>query len=446
MFNRILLISIFIGAWLTLKCIDYFVPGPFILILICCLCFMMISHCAWLLAAQKRWHKKLNRAKDRKHPHNEFGTVVEEGAESDWQPTVDLFISAKNESRVIEKTVRNMMKIDYPNFLLWIIDDNSNDDMPAILEQLKGEFANLQVLRRLPGSYPGKSAALNEALALSRAEVVCVFDADAYVAPDFLRITLPVLAPEDVGAVQVQKKIYEHQEGFLVECQSSEYAVDAFWQMGRDLIGGAVELRGNGQLIKRNALIDVGGWNNKTITDDLDLSMRLLIANWDIRFCPHACVYEEAIETWKSLYRQRKRWAEGSIRRYLDYVLPLNAPSRLSLTERLDLMAFVGEFTIPPLVAMEVLSEAINFIIGGPNYPRFFIIVLMVVALVCQFNFFNGIRLYRHKSIPETLWLTSCLTFYSNVIWMPCIFLSLWRIMFRKQGFTWQPTEHFGTG
>ncbi len=131
--------------------------------------------------------------------------------------------------------------------------------------------------------------------------------------------------------MQAQKTMYKHQTGFLVNAQSSEYALDTYFQVSRDLIGGAVELRGNGQLAKRQALVDVGGWNTRSITDDLDLSMRLLVNNWDIRFSPEAKVVEEAVTTWSGLIKQRKRWAEGSIRRYLDYIFPLNSPTRLSL-------------------------------------------------------------------------------------------------------------------
>ncbi len=123
-----------------------------------------------------------------------------------------------------------------------------------------------------------------------------------------------------------------------------EYAFDTCLQMGRTLVGGAVELRGNGQLVKREALVDVGGWNNNSITDDLDLSMRLLIHRYDIKFCPDTAVYEEGVVNFRALFRQRRRWAEGSIRRYLDYLIPLQFPSHASLVERFDIFSFLVEF------------------------------------------------------------------------------------------------------
>ena len=150
--------------------------------------------------------------------------------------------------------------------------------------------------------------------------------------------------------------------------------MDTYFQMGRDLIGGAVELRGNGQLIKRAAVIDVGGWNNQAITDDLDLSMRLLINHWNIRFCPDASVFEEGVTSIKALIRQRKRWAEGSIRRYLDYIFPLNSPTRLSLVERFDTLAFTVFFLLCQCWCfLKLVSELIHFCVGEvPLHGTFF--------------------------------------------------------------------------
>lgn len=439
--NRLLLIALSIGSWLVLKTVDHFVPGPGILLLLCLIIAVMVSHSLWLATAQRRW---LKRGRQRKDPVEIPGGPAPVNAE-EWQPWVDIFVSAKNESRVIENTVRNLFKIDYPKFHVWIIDDCSNDSQPQILERLKEEFPRLRVVLRSPGCYPGKSAALNEALPLSKGEVIAVFDADAYVEPDFFKKTLPVLAPEGVGAVQAQKKFYEHQKGFLVNCQASEYALDSYFQMGRDLIGGVVELRGNGQLVKRTALIDVGGWNNRAITDDLDLSMKLLISNWDIRFCPHAHVFEEGVTTLKGLMRQRRRWAEGSIRRYLDYIFPLNSPTRLSFVERLDTAAFTTYFVVPALLTLEFLSEGLNALTGGPTHGAFLFATSVAVFVISLVNFFVAIRTYR-PAIPSWRAAVHCVevNIYVFAHWVPCVLMSLAHIMLRRQASTWHRTEHLG--
>lgn len=440
--NRIILIGLIVAVWLGLKAVDCLFTGPELLWLLGLGIAIMITHSFWLLNAQHKWRKRTNLLADANNKPN--SPTASASGDSIWEPSIDIFIAAKNEARVIETTVRNMFKIDYDKLLVWVIDDCSTDNTAAILEKLQSEFPRLRLIKRAYGSYPGKSAALNEALALSKGNVVAVFDADAYVAPDFFQLMLPVLEPEGIGAVQAQKRIYDYQKGFLVNCQASEYALDTYFQMGRDLIRGAVELRGNGQLVKRAALIDVGGWNNKAITDDLDLSMRLLVNHWDIRFCPHAYVWEEGVTTLKSLMRQRCRWAEGSIRRYLDYIFPLNSPTRLSLVERLDTMAFTVLFVVPALMLLEVTSELIHFSTGLPTHGRLFAIISMIIYLISEFNIFVAIKIYRNMSFWKTFVHSLEVSAYIYLHWVPCIVISLRQIFFGKKASTWHPTEHVG--
>ncbi len=427
--NRLLLFGLTLSSLVFLLLVDHILPWPAICVLLSLTLVSMTFHTFWLMHAQHRDRRKLKTSR-----------------ESTWIPSVDILIPAKNESRVIERTVRQFCAIDYPNFKVWVIDDASDDGTPEILERLKAEFPHFDYIRRPQGSYPGKSAGLNDALPHCRAEVIAVFDADAYVSPDFLNKILPVLEPDGVGAVQAQKRIYENQKSsFLPSCQSSEYALDTYFQVGRDLIGGAVELRGNGELMKREALIDVGGWNNKAITDDLDLTMRLMLSKWAVRFSADTHVFEEAVPTWKGLIRQRRRWAEGSIRRYLDYIFPLNSPSRLSLVERLDILAFLSEFAIPGFLLLEVVSETINFMLGEPIYPKFLIMVAAMTFLISLVNFFIAIRTYRKElSSWEAFVHTFEVNSYVYAHWVPCILISFIHIAFRRQASTWHRTEHLG--
>ncbi len=435
--NRVVLFAVTVLFWMALKALDSLCTGPEVLIILSVALSMMAAHSVWLYLAQTR------RKSEGKLMHCSDASMA--AAAEQWHPDVDIFISAKNESRVIETTVRNLFKLDYDKFLVWVIDDCSTDKMPEILERLKGEFANLRVINRKPGSYPGKSAALNEALALAKGDVVTVFDADAYVAPDFLKLALPILYPEKVGAVQAQKRMFEHQEGFFVHCQDSEYAMDTYFQVSRDLIGGAVELRGNGQLVKRQALIDVGGWNNRAITDDLDLSMRLMVSHWDIRFTPEAVVWEEAVGNLKGLLRQRRRWAEGSIRRYLDYIFPLNSPTRLSLVERLDTLVFTVYFVVPAMMLLEVTSEVVHLLTGAPTYGKLMAIVAMGIFFTTQINEMIARNFYRAKVPFYKAFAQSFLVVaYIYAHWVPVITFSLSRILFGKHVSTWHRTEHTG--
>jgi 1,2-diacylglycerol 3-beta-glucosyltransferase len=432
--NRILLTAFVLGAWLLVKALDFVIPGPAILILLCLMMALMLTHSIRLFTAQSRWRRRLKHAE----AHAYTGEV--------WTPAIDIFIAAKNESQVIENCVRNLFKLDYVNFHLWIIDDNSSDNTAEIVERLATEYPRLILLKRHKSAQPGKSAALNEALPLSKGEVIAVFDADAYVRPDFLRVVLPVLEPERVGAVQAQKRIYEKQTSeFLPNCQASEYAIDTYLQVGRDLVGGVAELRGNGQLIKRSALVDVGGWNNQAITDDLDLSTKLLVCNWNVRMCPQAAVWEEGVSSIKALIRQRRRWAEGSIRRYLEYIFPLNSPTRLSLMERIDTFAYSGMFIVPALIFMEAAGQAMRAFEGGIPDFRFSIFTSLLLLITSGSNILVGIRYYRPTlSWGRAIIHSGVVMVYVFVLWLPCIFLSFNRVFFKQKASIWHPTQHVG--
>jgi 1,2-diacylglycerol 3-beta-glucosyltransferase len=217
----------------------------------------------------------------------------------DTWPKVSILVPAKNEEQVIGRLVENLCTLDYPDYEVWVIDDRGTDRTLEILQAYQKQYPQLHVHLRERGSKPGKSAALNEILPQTNGELIAVFDADAQIDPSFFRQTVPVFQARQVGALQVRKAISNASENFWTEGQAVEMMLDAFFQSARLVVGGAAELRGNGQLVRRTALEAIGNWNEETITDDLDQTLRLHMAGWDIAFLGSPAVYEEGVTTWK---------------------------------------------------------------------------------------------------------------------------------------------------
>ena len=197
--------------------------------------------------------------------------------ESAYKPFISIMIPCHNENEVIEDTVKNILEVDYTDYEIILIDDRSTDSTPEIIKKLEEKYEKVKILLRKEGDFPGKSAVLNDAMKIAKGEAILVFDADAKIKPDFIKKVLVKLEPKDVGAVQARKNIINARQNFLTACQYNEYVMDTHLQIGRDAVRGAVELRGNGEIIKKEALLDINGWNNETITDDLDMSTRLHI-------------------------------------------------------------------------------------------------------------------------------------------------------------------------
>ena len=121
------------------------------------------------------------------------------------------------------------------------------------------------------------------------------------------------------SAVQLRKSVINVSKNFLTTCQSMEMAMDAIFQYGRLSVAGVSELRGNGQLINKEVLLKCGSFNEDTVTDDLDLSLRLLLSKSKIGILWDPPVMEEAVENISALFSQRQRWAEGGLQRFFDY-------------------------------------------------------------------------------------------------------------------------------
>jgi len=273
-------------------------------------------------------------------------------------PLVDVVVAARDEEAVIGRLVERVTRLAWPTeaLRLWVIDDGSEDRTPQRLAALQADHPQLRVLRRSREAGGGKSGALNLVLDHLQGRWMLVLDADADLAPDLLQRLIPFAEAGGWAAVQLRKAEVNAEENWLTRSQAMEMAFDAFIQEGRQARGGLTELRGNGQLLRREAVQAVGGFNEATITDDLDLSMRLLLAAQPVGVMWNPPVAEEAVLTLPALWRQRQRWAEGGLQRFFDYGDQL-LTDRLNGAQKLDLAAFfVLQYVLPVMATADLVG------------------------------------------------------------------------------------------
>lgn len=425
--ERIVLFSIIFGLGIFLYVFQNYFNTLWGLAFLCC---AMITYAIYMHLATIHKKRQL-----KKKPQ-----IINEN----FKPFVTVMIPAHNEEGVISQTVENILQMDYENFEIIVIDDRSQDNTASVIKDLENKYEKVTALVRDMDAFPGKSAVLNDALQLAKGEAILVFDADARVDADFLSKLVPNLEPEDVGAVQARKVIMNKDYNLLTRCQNNEYTLDTHFQVGRDSVKGAVELRGNGELVKRTALEDIGGWNNYTITDDLDMSTQLHIKGWDVRFCPEAIVYEEAIIYLMPLFRQRRRWLEGSIRRYLEHFGDVLNSKDMSLRASLDMTAYISEFILPIWLLMEMFlqiykvvtkSASTNCILSSLILGGAIAICFTLAARYSLRNFDNLSRFQALKQAIET-------SLYLFFIWLPVVLHICFKILFCKKDMNWGKTTH----
>jgi 1,2-diacylglycerol 3-beta-glucosyltransferase len=362
-------------------------------------------------------------------------------------PTISIIVAAHNEEAVIENLVRNLSIVDYPNVEILIVDDRSTDRTPEILRNLTSDF-NFKHYSRPHGSRSGKSAVLNEALSKTAGEFIAVFDADARINPNFLRKMVTYISSPQVGAVQGRKCNLNGRQNLLTTCQTMELAMDAYIQSQRDTIIGAVELRGNGMLIRRSALESLGGFSEDNISEDLELCTRMHAAGWDLRYAPDAKVFEEATPTLGALLRQRARWTEASLIRYLVHASAVFSSSKTALLAKTDLRLFCFECLVPFWLLLENILLGLRWATGTlPSHPVSFASALAVVLsgyfviVSCK-----GIHKFVGGSVLQTAYNTFLLYSYLSLLFLPISLEVVFSILVRKErNLVWIKTQHFGS-
>jgi 1,2-diacylglycerol 3-beta-glucosyltransferase len=354
-------------------------------------------------------------------------------------------VSAKNEETVIGRLVKNLCQLDYPSdkYDVWLVDDASTDKTGQILDELAQVYPQLHVVHRPPNAGGGKSGALNQVVAETKGELIAVFDADALAPKDLLRHVVPMFAEEKVGAVQVRKAIANEPVNFWTRGQATEMILDSYFQQQRIALGGIGELRGNGQFVRRKALNQCGGWNEETITDDLDLTIRLHLDDWKIGFLLDPAVQEEGVLNAVSLWHQRSRWAEGGYQRYLDYWRYFSN-QRLGLGKKIDLFSFILMQYLLPTAAIPdfVLAIAMG------HFP----ILVPMTSFALSLSFWamiqGNLRVYKEMKWSWAKFVkvfgSSALTMIYMVHWMVVMPLTITRMSIRQKSLKWVKTTHQG--
>lgn len=372
--------------------------------------------------------------------------------EWDVPPFVTLVVPAHNEEHTIAETATSLASIDYyyngeVNFEVIVCNDGSEDRTGEVLEGLKDKFPHLRIITRVPPrSGKGKGFVLNDALEISKGEIVAVFDADARVDPDFLSIIVPYLNDPNVQGVQSRIKMYNKDENWLTYMQHVELAGFGNTVRAKDILGKAGFLGGNGQLVKKDAIYKGGGWDGFAITEDLNLSVKLMIEGYAIRYCGETWVYQEAVPTWRQLFRQRARWAIGNFETLFIYGTkiirsPMPVFRMFGVLEHvafygLNMLVFFGfiVFTVN-LIGWFILDETTILRMDAP----------LVIGILSAFGFFPGaiITLARDKTdFFKLLYGVFGYWLYCFHL-IPLFFITAYQMLTRRER-TWAKTVHTG--
>lgn len=371
------------------------------------------------------------------------------------KPFVSILIPAHNEEFTIESCIRSLSQLDYykqnnpedliekqRNYEIIVVNDGSTDRTGAILSNLKKELEHLHVItRKPPRASRGKGYVLNEGTRLCKGDVITVFDADARVEPDFLEKSIPYLDDDEVVGVQTRVRMYNADKNLLTRMQEVEFSIFGnVILMARDIMGKSALLGGNGQLTRRKFVEDIGGWDGYAVTEDLNLSIKMMLEGQNIRYCPDTVVWQEAVTNWKPFFRQRVRWATGNLETLFVYLGPI-IDSKNPVYKKVDAIQYLVFLLFTAFVMLGYVVFILNL---GRIYP-FQMNAPVIIGLISTVAFFPGVLLgICRDKVGILRSIVKAVEYWAYCLYLiPLFFTAFIHMITRKKRY-WAKTKHTG--
>ena len=316
----------------------------------------------------------------------------------DW-PVVTVQLPLYNERLVAERLIRAVSLLDYPADRLQIhVLDDSTDETAVICDQVTAELreagVDIRVLRRV-GREGFKAGALREGAKHARGDIFAIFDADFVPPRDFLKRTIPHLHGE-VGMVQVRWGHLNLDESWLTLAQGALLDGHFVIEHTARYSGGRwFNFNGTAGVWRRQAIEDGGGWQDDTLTEDLDLSYRVQLAGWRFVYLDDVVAPAELPSSIAAFRSQQHRWAKGAAqtaRKMLGAIWRARVPLGTKVEATVHLTANTG---YPFVLALSLLMPwaAWARTAGAPSLVVLDLL-LFVAASVSVFLFY-GVAVWR---------------------------------------------------
>ena len=224
--------------------------------------------------------------------------------------TVSVLIAAYNEEGVIVRTLQSILASDYPLKQIIVIDDGSKDRTSEVISEAFADDPRIVCVRQENG---GKASALNNAIGLAEGDVLVCVDADTQLQPSAVRLLVRHFDDSQVGAVAGNVRV-GNITNLLTRWQSVEYTssqnVD---RRAYALLNAITVVPGAIGAWRREAVVNAGGYLTDTLAEDMDLTWRLRQAGYELETESEAVAFTEAPDGIKPFFKQRFRWAYGTL-------------------------------------------------------------------------------------------------------------------------------------
>jgi biofilm PGA synthesis N-glycosyltransferase PgaC len=242
-------------------------------------------------------------------------TLHDSGPVGALLPMVSIVLPAYNEEEGVVGALNSLLALDYPrnSFEVIVVNDGSKDKTSELINKFIFEHKDFDIKFIDRNENRGKAVSLNEGIAAASGELVACMDGDSIVSPDILSKTVGYFRDSKVGSVSVRVNVRDPRN-LLEKIVDVEYSVGLSTSLKfLSLIDSMHVTPGPFSIYRRSALVELGSFDEKNITEDLEIAFRLQRAGYKLVFCISTSVYTTVPRDLKTLYKQRRRWYSGSL-------------------------------------------------------------------------------------------------------------------------------------
>lgn len=373
-----------------------------------------------------------------------------------YHPTVSILIPAHNEEKVIGRLLKRITELTYPKekMQVIVIDDASTDNTGKIAEKYSRQHKYIEVLHRTAKEGgKGKPAALNSTLKHITGEIIFCFDADYHPQKNILEKLTKEFANPKVGAVQGRVIVLNEPQNLVTRLVALErvggYRVD---QKARDNLELITQFGGTVGGVRREILERLGGWDEFILAEDTDLTFRVYLAGYVVRYVCDAECYEEAVEDWRAYWKQRYRWAKGHMQCAFKHSLSVIKSKKLSLKQKLDGLLLLNIYFLPVITLLAWITGISLYFFCSPRWLNIF----WASAPMCLYSFVGnfapffevgvGAYLDGRKRVNLLIPLLIFVFLYNIIICTKAFLDLLIEKITGKRHYCWTKTYHSGNG
>jgi cellulose synthase/poly-beta-1,6-N-acetylglucosamine synthase-like glycosyltransferase len=230
-------------------------------------------------------------------------------------PSVSVIIPAYNEQNSIARTIKSIIKTDYPKerFEVILIDDGSKDR--TLQRAKKFQSKRVRVFHKENG---GKGSALNFGIKKAKGDIIFTMDADTFVEPENVKKMVQYFIDPKVMAVTPAILVHK-PKGIWQRIQYMEYYLGIFLRKAFATMGSVYVTPGAFSAYRKKFFDKYGGYDEKNITEDLEIALRIQYHGYLIENSEEAPAYTLVPNKFKPLLIQRRRWYVGQIKNMWSY-------------------------------------------------------------------------------------------------------------------------------